>query len=378
VTRLLAVVFAGFCAFLDLYATQPLLPALTDYFHAGKVAVSATLTAANVGVALAAPLVGFIADRLGRRCVIAWSAFLLGLFTLLASTSATLGQLIAWRFLEGVCTPGIFAATVAYINDEWPASEAGAVVAAYVTGTVIGGFSSRMIAGLVAARFAWPAVFIVLGALNLACAVILASWLPPEKRLRGARAGGPWFGGALAHFRNPRLLAAYAAGFCVLFTLMATFTWVIFYLAAPPFELKQTQLASIFFVYLIGAAITPIGGRAINRFGHRAAVTAAALMGLSGMALTLPHSLWLVAPGLALCCSGVFVAQSTANSFIGTATEHDRALAVGIYATFYYLGGSAGASFPGLLWHIGGWPACVALIACVQLITAGIAWRFWR
>ena len=159
---------------------------------------------------------------------------------------------------------------------------------------------------------------------------------------------------------------------------MATFTWVMFYLAAPPFGLRQAQLAAVFFVYLIGAAVTPLGGRILQRFGHRVAVTAAALMGVAGIAVTLSHSLWVVEFGLALCCSGVFVAQSAANTFIGVATEHDRALAVGIYATFYYLGGSAGAAFPGLLWRVGGWPACVALIATVQMITAAIAWRFWR
>jgi len=43
---------AGFCAFLQLYATQPILPLLADLFQAGKVAVSLTVTAGGIGVAL--------------------------------------------------------------------------------------------------------------------------------------------------------------------------------------------------------------------------------------------------------------------------------------------------------------------------------------
>ncbi len=82
-------------------------------------------------------------------------------------------------------TPGVFAVTVAYINDEWRASGAGRVVAAYISGTVLGGFSSRMLSGLVAAHapsgnVSLLRVFLVLGSLNLALAVVIAFWLPAE------------------------------------------------------------------------------------------------------------------------------------------------------------------------------------------------------
>ena len=72
--RTLAVAFAGACAFLSLYATQPLLPTLERLFRAGKTAVSLTVTASTLGVALAAPLIGLLADRFGRKRVIVASA----------------------------------------------------------------------------------------------------------------------------------------------------------------------------------------------------------------------------------------------------------------------------------------------------------------
>ena len=64
------VVLAGAAAFLDLYATQPLLPLLARTFQASTFDVGLTITAPTVAVALAAPGVGRLADMFGLRRVI--------------------------------------------------------------------------------------------------------------------------------------------------------------------------------------------------------------------------------------------------------------------------------------------------------------------
>ncbi len=63
--------------------------------------------------------------------------------------------------LQGVFTPGVFSVTVAYINDEWEGRRAGKALSAYVSGTVLGGFSCRFISGLVASRWEWRWSFVV-------------------------------------------------------------------------------------------------------------------------------------------------------------------------------------------------------------------------
>src|SRR5439155_23669841 len=110
----LPVILAGSAAFLNLYETQPLLPLLTRTFLASTFQVGLTITATTVAVALTAPVIGRLADTIGLRRVIVGSAFLLSVATALAATSSTLAQLVAWRFVQGVMTPGIFAGTVAY------------------------------------------------------------------------------------------------------------------------------------------------------------------------------------------------------------------------------------------------------------------------
>jgi len=209
--------------------------------------------------------------------------------------------------------------------------------------------------------------------------VILAVALPREGHRRdggsGLTAGGKrrW-----SHLATRPLLGTYFAGFCVLFAQIAMFTYVTFHLAAPPFELSTAALGWLFTVYLAGAIIAPISGRWINRYGYRAALGMAIAIGVAGSLLTLGHTLAEVVAGLALVASGVFVAQAAANGYIGVAARSDRGLAVGMYATCYYIGGSVGGAVPALFWTTGGWPACVALVIVVQLATAALGWAFWR
>jgi YNFM family putative membrane transporter len=375
--RTAAVVFAGFCAFLALFAPQPLLPMLSHEFGVSAARVSWIVSASTFGVLLSAPWAGFVADRFGRKRVIVPSAFLLAVPTLLAATAVTFAQLLLWRFIQGVITPGIFAVIIAYVNEEWE-SGAGAATAAYITGTVIGGFSGRALAAIVAAHFSWRWSFIAMGVLNLAGAAAIRAWLPAGRRFVRAHRTGSVIAPMLRHLRNPRLVATYAVGFCVMFTLLATFTYINFYLAAPPFRLSTAALGLIFAVYLIGAVITPVAGHAIDRLGHRFALVAAFSAGAAGVLITLIHSLPVVMAGLTLACTGVFIANSAGSSYVGSAANEARASAVGLYVTFYYMGGTAGSAAPGYAWTHGGWPACVAVIVCVQLLTITLALIFWK
>jgi MFS family permease len=371
------VVLAGVAAFLDLYSTQPLLPLLTRTFGASTFEAGLTITAPTVAVAIFAPFIGRLADRLGLRRVIVLSAWTLTLATALAATSHSLHQLIFWRFVQGIATPGIFASTVAYVHEIWPPSHAGRATAAYMTGTILGGFTGRAVSGIVAADVSWQAAFVTLAILTGVVAAVLTMWLPREPARKGthrAEAGRGSFGRLV---RNRRLVATCGVGFSVLFTQVAMFTYVTFHLAAPPYSLSTVALGWLFVVYLLGAVVTPFAGHWIDRYGHRTGIASAMAIGGAGALLTLVPSLPAIVAGLALCATGVFTAQATTSSYIGAVTSSDRALAVGMYSTFYYAGGSTGGALPSIFWMTGGWPACVALVVAVQLVGAAIAFTQW-
>ena len=368
---------AGFSAYMNLYATQPLLPMLAHLFHASKFAVSLTVTAPPLGIALAAPVFGRLSDRWGRKRTMIWAAFLLSFSTILTGTSSGLGEIVAWRFLQGIFTPGVFSVTVAYINEEWDLSRMGRALAVFQTGGVIGGCLGRILAGVIAAHYQWRWTFIVLGLINLIWAIALVKSLPPESRFVPATQSVSWLRLMFGHFRNRSLLATFVVGWCILFSMLAIFTYVNFHLAAPPFHLGTAALGYVFLVYLVGGVITPVAGRWIDRFGYRNAFVGGTVVSIAGVLLTLVNSLWVVIVGLAIFSSATFITQASANGHIGRVVEHSQALAAGLYASFYYVGGGSGSSVPAWLWDVGGWNGCVALVVVVQLISASIAWLFW-
>src|SRR5215471_4184245 len=130
--RPVAVALAGFCAFLDLYATQSLLPLLAREFAAGPGEVSLTVSAIIIAIALIAPFTGAVADVLGRKRVITAAMFALILPTLLIAAAGGLSAIIFWRFVQGLLLPPVFAVTVAYIGEEWSPAEATAMTGIYL------------------------------------------------------------------------------------------------------------------------------------------------------------------------------------------------------------------------------------------------------
>jgi MFS family permease len=359
---------AGACTFLNVYCTQPLLPFFQRLFHASEIEVSLTVGAVTLAVALMAPVTGLVAETIGRKKVIVPALFAMAVPTLLAATSQSLHALIFWRFAQGIFVPGVIAVMMAYINEEF-AGRVGTVMSAYVAGTVFGGFLGRFLTGIIAAHWNWRAAFVTLGILDLLGALAVRQWLPLAVNFVPAKHVFKSVRDTWGHLRNPRLLAICGLGFTVLFSLVGVFTYVNFYLAQPPFNLTPAELGSIFFVYLLGCVVTPLAGRFLDRHGFRRTTLLSLGMCLSGLLLTLAHSLPAVIAGLAIFSSGIFVSQSAATVLMGQVAGRARSAAAGLYVTFYYTGGSAGTVLTAWFWLKGGWPACVGLFATASLFT---------
>jgi predicted MFS family arabinose efflux permease len=368
-----ATMLAGMCTFLNMYSTQPLLPLLRETFHASELEVSFTVSATILATALTAPIIGMIAERRGRKKVIVPSLFLLTIPTALVATSTSLRALIFWRFAQGLFVPGVIAVMLAYVNEERAGRGVGRAMSSYITGTVIGGFLGRFISGVVATHWHWRSAFLVLAALNLTGAVMVRVWLPPAKNFVRAEHLRQVLDQAKDHLRNRRLLANFGMGSAVLLAQVGCFTYANFYLAAAPFRLNSAQLGSIFFVYLLGVVITPQSGRFLDRFGFRHTAVLYCTMMIAGLLLTLVKSVPVIIVGLAIFSSGVFVAQASATVQTGAIAGRARSSAAGLYVTFYYLGGSVGATLTDWFWHWAAWPGCVALLGGVSLASLWLA-----
>jgi predicted MFS family arabinose efflux permease len=315
-----------------------------------------------------APVIGMLAESIGRKKVIMPALFAIAVPTLLAATAQSLSALIFWRFMQGLFVPGVIAVIIAYINEEF-AGRTGAVMSAYVAGTVFGGFLGRFLTGVIAAHWNWHAAFIVLGVLDLLGALAVRQWLPLATHFVPAQHVFKSLGDTWGHLRNPRLLMICGMGFTVLFSLVGVFTYVNFFLARPPFQLSTAELGSVFLVYLFGCVVTPLAGRFQDRNGFRPTALLAVGMSLGGLLLTLVHWLPAVIAGLAVFSSGIFVSQASATVLTGQVAGRARSSAAGLYVTFYYIGGTMGTALPAWFWLNGGWPACVGLFAAMSLVT---------
>src|SRR6185437_14454473 len=243
----IAVILCGLCGFLDLWATQALLPFLADELHASALAVSFTVSMPPLAIVLVAPLTGVVADVLGRKRVIVAAMFGLVVPTVMVGLSTTLGAIVFWRFVQGLFVPPIFATTVAYIADEAAPGESTAVTGVYTAASVLGGFLSRFLSAVLAEHFGWRDAFLCLAAITLLLAIGTLLILPKERGFRpspGAITSSVQE--MMEHFRDSRLVATYCVGFCVLFTISTIFTFVGFHLAAAPYELSTAAIGSLF------------------------------------------------------------------------------------------------------------------------------------
>ncbi|MCW5773377.1 MAG: MFS transporter [Rhodospirillaceae bacterium] len=376
--RRLAVALVGLSAFIQLYAPQSLLPMFAAEFGVGPAVAGTLISATTLAVALTAPFAGAIADSIGRRRIIIVSVFALIVPTILIATAGSVAELVIWRFLQGLMIPPIFTVAVAYIGEEWPAGEVPSVIGVYTSGSALGGFLGRFITGIAAEHFGWRGAFLLMAAIELAGALVIARYLPAERGFVAGGGIGPSLRAMGRHLRNPRLLATFGVGFAILFGMVATFTYVNFYLAAPPFHLSPAALGAIFIVYMLGVVVTPMSGRVVTRLGRAAVAVIAVAVWSAALALTLVPFLPAIVVGLAVAAASGFIVVSLANGFLATASLQGRSAAVGLFASVYYLGGTLGGIVPAKAYAWAGWAGCVALIVAVLALMVCVAVPAWR
>lgn len=375
--RQLAVGAAGFCAFTNLYPVQALLPDLMSSFHASAAEVGLTVSAGTAAVALTAPFAGAISDALGRKSIILTCLAAVALVTLSTALAGSIDSLIAWRFVVGLFIPGIFATVVAYIGEEWDAKAAVETTGVYVSGTILGGFSGRFIAGIATHFAGWHAAFVVLGIMDLILVPLVWRWLPPSRHFHPGKGLRPVLRAMRGHLTNPLLLKTFLVSFGMLFSLVGVFTYVSLRLAGAPFNLGPGVIGGIFVVYLLGVVVTPFGGRFVNRWGRAPVAVGGVVAAIFGLCLTLVPSLIAMVAGLALFSAGLFVLQSIATGYVPQVAVGSRSAAVGLYVTAYYIGGTLGGVVPAPVWAHYGWTGCVVMIGVLLALNGVLAYRLW-
>jgi MFS transporter, AAHS family, 4-hydroxybenzoate transporter len=167
-----------------------LVPVISENLHIALPAFGPVLSAALVGLMVAAMASGPIADRWGRRWVVIVSVLVFALFALLTARAQSLPELVVYRFLTGLGLGGAMPNAVALTSEFTPKRLQAIVIGAIFTGMPAGAVIASQAAAFMIPRWGWRSVFVLGGALPLALAVVLIALLPEsiewiESRVRG-------------------------------------------------------------------------------------------------------------------------------------------------------------------------------------------------
>lgn len=350
----IALYCAGVIVFSDMYLTQPILPQLSVTFNVAPATAGLTVSVVVLMIAFGSLAVGPLSDRLGRQPVMAGSCLLLGLPTLLCALAPSFELLLFWRALQGLCIPGLTAVAVAYLGDHLPPSALGRAVGGWIAANVAGGLSGRVFGGLISDSLGWRMSFIVFAGLTLASGIGLLLTLPRDH----PSAVGGWqqaYRAMIAHLYDRQLRYAYLLAGTLFFGFLGIFTYLPYYLNAPPFQLPPSIVALSYISYLAGVIVSPWAGSLSARYPRQRLIALGLLIAMSGIALTLIPNLPVIALGLWTLCTGMFIAQSIAPALVNQLAQQAKGAASALYLVAYYIGGTLGGVIPGLAWQIAGW-----------------------
>ena len=366
---MLSLLLASLFIFANLYAVQPLLPLFVSEFGVSVQASSLSLSLAIIGLIIGLVVLGFFSDRNGRRTYIIYSLLGSALPFFLIPLFESFSWLLTLRFIQGFALAGVPAAALAYISEEIDRKNIGFATALYISSNALGGMAGRVLSGYLADHFSWQTTFIVFGAAGLLLFAAVFILLPKSRQFKPSNASFQKdLTGFFYHLKNPSLLVVFGLGAILQISFTGIWTYLPFYLEAPPYSLRLQTISYFFFAYGIGIIGSPLAGRAAEKFGLRQVRRAGVFILSAGILLTLSSSLWLIAAGLCTACLGFFIAHSLTAASVSQQADHHKGSASSLYLVAYYIGVAAGSSLLSPLWAEGGWTGLVLTTALLPLL----------
>lgn len=374
--RVVAALFAaGLATFTLLYSTQAILPELGARFGVSAESSTLAVSLTTLGLGAALLVAGPLSDLRGRTGLIHASLAASALVAAACALAPSWTALLALRLLEGVVLAGLPAVATAYLREELHPRAHARAAGLYIGGTALGGMTGRLLTGGVGEAAGWRWALAAAAGLALACAVAVRLLLPASRNFTPAPSGArSLVRASVRALSDPALISLYLIGGCSAGALVAVFNTLGFRLSGAPFRLSLAAASAVFLVYPVGTASSTLFGRLADRFGRRAVLPVGCGLAVGGALLTLPSSLAVVIPGLALLVAGFFAVHGVASGWV-PARAHARgasaAQAASLYLCTYYLGSSVFGSLAGRAWTDAAWPGVVGL-AAVLLVLAGV------
>lgn len=369
----IALLFAGLAIFNSLYATQALLPTLTEALGMTEGAAALTVSATTGGLALCVVPASILSERFGRGRVLIISALLatcLGLFLPLAQTG---GQLILMRFIQGCLIAGTPAVAMTWISEEIESEDAAGAMGLYVAGNSIGGLIGRLVPAFTLEIASWRWALFAGAATALTFALIMWALLPPQRRFE-PKAINPSHevSAMLRHLSDWRLAGLYACAFLGMGMFVSVYNMFGFR-AIEHFGLPPALAGLVYLMYLSGTWSSARAGVYVKQAGRGRVMVVTAVTMLCGALILISGNLWFTLAGLLMFTASFFARHSVASGWVGQVATRDRAEASSTYVFFYYVGSSALGGLTGWLFQFLDWGEFIGVVAGFLVALVGIA-----
>jgi len=133
----------------------PLLPDIVDDFGLGDGATGLVVAAVALPGIVMAPMIGLVADRLGRRGVLVACLTIFGLAAIIVSTAPSYPVLLFGRFVQGFGAAGLINLSVVIIGDHWTGTERTKLIGRNASVLTIGLAIFPLVSGVIAEFSSW-------------------------------------------------------------------------------------------------------------------------------------------------------------------------------------------------------------------------------
>lgn len=367
---------AGFASVATMRVADPLLPQVAQEFQvsAGEASVIATAFALAYGICQL--IYGVLGDRFGKYRLVTLATFASGLTVAAAGLAGSLEALAIARLAAGATAAAIVPLSMAFIGDHVPYGQRQAVLARFLTGTLLGMVGGQVLGGVVGELIGWRAVFLMIGAAFALIGALLlvelgSARVPPPTRTDAISPASMIEGYArlLGRFWARTVLAAV---FIEGFLFYGAFTFVGAYLRAR-FALDYAVVGLLLGCMGLGGLLYAVTARrlvaSLGERGLSAGGGVACALGLCAVAL---GPLALMAPAIVLIGLGLYMFHNTLQTNATQLAPEARGLAVSTFANALFLGQASGVWLCGLVIDRAGFEP-VFLITGVALLALGIA-----
>ena len=163
---------------LDTTIANVALPHMQASLSATQDTINWVLTSYIVASAIALPISGWLADRVGRKRLLLISVVVFTVASVLCATATSLAEMVVFRALQGVGGAFIVPLAQATLFDINPREKHGQAMALFGGGVMIGPILGPVLGGWLTDNYNWRWVFLVNLPVGILCALLMARFMP--------------------------------------------------------------------------------------------------------------------------------------------------------------------------------------------------------